>query len=186
MDLTVLFLVPCCLLLTQAAPSPLEQDFGSVPTFQILSCIATENNSSYFSILTHLPLFTFPWPTQARLGIGQVSSLHIFSLSLLKNSEFFKLRFQTRAYHVFQIPLCDLGEKHHLVFVLGELDVVPLCMSGSLWHCEEEHPKVSKAFICPIWFIIWKKNLESASLAAVGLWNSFEVGTLVCIHKESE
>lgn len=141
-------------LLTQAAPSPLEQDFGSVPTFQILSCIATENNSSYFSILTCLPLFTFPWPTQARLDIGQVSSLHIFSLSLLKNSEFFKLRFQTRSYHVFQIPLCDLGEKHHLVFVLGELDVAPLCMSGSFWHCEEEHPKVSKAFICPIWFII--------------------------------
>lgn len=131
-------------LLTQAAPSPLEQDFGSVPTFQISSCVAAENNSSYFSILTRLPLFTFPWPTQARLDTGQVSSLHIFSLSLLKNSEFFKLRFQTRAYHVFQIPLCDLGEKHHLVFVLGELDVVPCVCQGAFGTVRKSTPRLVK------------------------------------------
>lgn len=66
----------------------------------------------------------------------------------------FKLGFKTGTYHVFQILLCDLGEKHQLLFVLGVLVMAPLCMSVSLWYCVEEHPKVSKAFICPIHFII--------------------------------
>jgi len=68
-------------------------------------------------------------------------------------------RVQNKTYYVFQILLCDLGEKHQLLFVLGVLDVAPL-LSVSLWHCVEEHPKVSEAFISSVCFIVERRNLN--------------------------
>lgn len=98
-------------------------------------------------------------PKQARFVIRQVSQLLLFKhvcflchcSKILSSS---KLRFKPKTYLVFKILLCDLGEKHQLLFVLGVLEMAPLCKSMSLWHCMEQHPKVSKAFICPVHFAI--------------------------------